>query len=1005
MSSNELTETQLGEIKTAFQMFDKNGDGNIEITELAEIVTKVLGARPDPANLQKLFVQLDKDKNGTIDQEEFVEAMKGWLAVDDVANVGRKRNRDLHLSMDEERERVHKKIRSFFTQFTKEAYADLVREYKREMRRRGAGSFGNNEVSDMITSDGIDGGEVSSELKLKTLKMSLDIMGQFNELLLHINSGIAANQLQGAKAVASMLSIVEVFSSPSQRAIISDDLVKIYGTVYQSGVHKRLLEFMQVSLVANPELQYHATRAITFFAPGPRTASLTEESFFYPPKMHCKIMLFEAGVVPTLCNLLGSAAADAVKEQAVMAIGSLASHHAKCRNFIIEHNNGVIFSMLTPLISVNAPIKVLRKLTWAFSILCGATCPPDELPPFDKIRAGLQAIGWLFVNCNDAYIIQNCCKVLELTLPNQTEPAFCRKLAELLTRADVFDASLDVIHALFARDTVQTKMLLEAGVLDKLITVLKSKSDEVSNDIRLRICDAVSTLVRMGHRLDAVVLSNSKVIPTILQMILQEEGDLRRKLVRTLVTIVMASTNRELLKYYVECGVVKMLGQCFAHVKRYDDVLTTVYKHTDAMYDFELVHGILMGLYFILSSGWVASGDNTFGEAFDRNLLDKLETLCDAVYGSSATEANTTKWKTACFDNTFTCEHFAELLLHDISKYCAAAGETNAKAKGVLALIAALKRKYPHIGLRISSGKVLLIKFKYGSECRLLDVDAATPYADFIAILTARLGFQPAVQYQDREGDMVLVDGPISLKAAFDSVQATGRNTFHVVPSTAPADLPGDAIEFHFAMPGFSNDLAQFSVDGEAEIGNQRMKPYLLQELGKRSHFSYDELAQLQQFWQKKSHDGEFLTKEEFVAGLKTFMGITDPLVLDQNFSAFKYSRNKRDVFTADMISFNEFVVGLSTLLRGESEESLRFVFNAYDTDGSGYLSHDEIENIFKASMRWTGRPMPEEQLRAMTQKLMTEIDTNNDNQISFDEFKQAIASNKLLIKFYKAAK
>ena len=131
--------------------------------------------------------------------------------------------------------------------------------------------------------------------------------------------------------------------------------------------------------------------------------------------------------------------------------------------------------------------------------------------------------------------------------------------------------------------------------------------------------------------------------------------------------------------------------------------------------------------------------------------------------------------------------------------------------------------------------QILLLKFRYGSDCRLVDVDRAISYHDFVEVLTNRFGFKPVVQYVDTVGDSVLVDGPVSMEAAFSAVITTGRNVFLVLPSTTV----DDAVEFHFALPGFTNDLNQFSVDNEMETGNQRMKPFLLQELGKRCHCAF----------------------------------------------------------------------------------------------------------------------------------------------------------------------
>ena len=49
-------------------------------------------------------------------------------------------------------------------------------------------------------------------------------------------------------------------------------------------------------------------------------------------------------------------------------------------------------------------------------------------------------------------------------------------------------------------------------------------------------------------------------------------------------------------------------------------------------------------------------------------------------------------------------------------------------------------------------------------------------------------------------------------------------------------------------------------------------------------------------------------------------------------------------------------------------------MFNAYDADGNGYLDPSEVFNIFKASLGAKGKHVSGEEIRAMVQKLFSEV-------------------------------
>jgi len=103
-------------------------------------------------------------------------------------------------------------------------------------------------------------------------------------------------------------------------------------------------------------------------------------------------------------------------------------------------------------------------------------------------------------------------------------------------------------------------------------------------------------------------------------------------------------------------------------------------------------------------------------------------------------------------------------------------------------------------------------------------------------------------------------------------------------------------------------------------------------------------------------------------------------------------------------VDLNEFVVGLSMLCKGTAEEKLALSFRAYDLDGSGSISEDEMKHMFKQA--WLagfkalafdhgGEDLDFEQLdefsTSMAQNFahsaFESLDTDKNGQLSLEEF------------------
>jgi len=82
ISKLNLTSSQLENLKEAFALFDKDGDGSITSKELGEVM-KNLGQTPTEDDLKDLVNEVDGDGDGTIDFEEFVIMMSKTINIEE----------------------------------------------------------------------------------------------------------------------------------------------------------------------------------------------------------------------------------------------------------------------------------------------------------------------------------------------------------------------------------------------------------------------------------------------------------------------------------------------------------------------------------------------------------------------------------------------------------------------------------------------------------------------------------------------------------------------------------------------------------------------------------------------------------------------------------------------------------------------------------------------------------------------------------------------------------
>jgi Ca2+-binding EF-hand superfamily protein len=82
-SLKDLKNKEYKDYRQAFEMFDKNKDGNIDISELENIL-KSVGHTPSRQDVLDVFRDVDKNQDGKIEFREFLYLMKQQTVVDEL---------------------------------------------------------------------------------------------------------------------------------------------------------------------------------------------------------------------------------------------------------------------------------------------------------------------------------------------------------------------------------------------------------------------------------------------------------------------------------------------------------------------------------------------------------------------------------------------------------------------------------------------------------------------------------------------------------------------------------------------------------------------------------------------------------------------------------------------------------------------------------------------------------------------------------------------------------
>ncbi|KAL0269511.1 UNVERIFIED_CONTAM: hypothetical protein PYX00_007215 [Menopon gallinae] len=163
-----------------------------------------------------------------------------------------------------------------------------------------------------------------------------------------------------------------------------------------------------------------------------------------------------------------------------------------------------------------------------------------------------------------------------------------------------------------------------------------------------------------------------------------------------------------------------------------------------------------------------------------------------------------------------------------------------------------------------------------------------------------------------------------------------------------------------------------------------RYRPDSLKALCRATRFTEAEIKRIYRGFKAECPTG--VVREE------TFKGIYSQF-FPQGANASQYAHyvfNTLDRNRSGILSFEDFVTGLSILSRGTLEEKLRWTFSLYDINGDGSITREEMTDIIVAIYGLMGKciePIDENTLKQRVDRIFQKMDINQDGVVTLEEF------------------
>ncbi|CAF3321204.1 unnamed protein product [Rotaria socialis] len=164
----------------------------------------------------------------------------------------------------------------------------------------------------------------------------------------------------------------------------------------------------------------------------------------------------------------------------------------------------------------------------------------------------------------------------------------------------------------------------------------------------------------------------------------------------------------------------------------------------------------------------------------------------------------------------------------------------------------------------------------------------------------------------------------------------------------------------------------------------KRYKPRSLDELASRTKFSKKEIQLIYQGFKQECPSG-IVNEETF----KHIYGQFFPFADTSSYARLVFATF--DLRSSGCVTFEDFLICLSTLCRGSIEDRLRWIFTLYDTKKSGKITKDDFHVIVCAVYALLGNVASPccdlETIREHTTTVFQRFDKSHQGYITMEDF------------------
>ncbi|KAK7127136.1 hypothetical protein R3I94_018355 [Phoxinus phoxinus] len=189
--------------------------------------------------------------------------------------------------------------------------------------------------------------------------------------------------------------------------------------------------------------------------------------------------------------------------------------------------------------------------------------------------------------------------------------------------------------------------------------------------------------------------------------------------------------------------------------------------------------------------------------------------------------------------------------------------------------------------------------------------------------------------------------------------------------------------------------VRQSNIEEDLEIATVCYRPDSVDKLMELTKFTRAELKVLYRSFKNECPTGA-VNEETFKLIFSHFFPQGDSSAYAHFlFEAFDRRRN-------GAVSFEDFVVGLSNILRGTVTERLCWAFSLYDLNKDGYITKEEMNDIMKSIYDMMGKHthpyMKDSASTEHVESFFKKMDRNNDGIVTIEEFLESCQTDEAIM-------